>query len=95
MESKKAKEEIKIMKLDASKASNSKSSKQQLNRTRTNSIESDEDDSAELEKMATDPELVQMESELKIEENHQIIKLSKVDGSIKETSEKMRKLNSD
>jgi hypothetical protein len=45
--------------------------------------------------MATDPELVQMESELKIEENQKKMRLSKVDGSIKETSEKMRKLNSD
>ncbi|KAL4483969.1 hypothetical protein ABPG72_013975 [Tetrahymena utriculariae] len=51
------------------------------------------DDGEGLDQMSMDPEYVQMESQLKLEENQNKLKLSKVDGSIQEKSEDLRRLN--
>ncbi|KAL4435321.1 hypothetical protein ABPG74_022804 [Tetrahymena malaccensis] len=84
---------------DILKNANAKSAGIEIENTQDISIMQEEqeeefnDEGEGLDQMSMDPEYVQMESQLKLEENQNKLKLSKVDGSIQEKSEDLRRLN--
>lgn len=93
-------------KSDAAAAKVLQKAEKKINLGDDNAMEEEEDDTIEMQveddetdigvdadDLWKDPEFVKAESLLKMEENQQKWRLSKVDGSINETSERMRKLN--